>query len=133
MPTFESFFISWFFIFIGYNILFAIKIHNFKFIQRKSNGTNMKITEFDDYLLVEGLEDFNVKHTVECGQLFRYKVRDFGYTVYSLDQKADIYCQNDTVKIFTNNKKKHLYKSRCFLFINLYISKFFLVCFLLFL
>ena len=65
----------------------------------------MKITEFDDYLLVEGLEDFNVKHTVECGQLFRYKVRDFGYTVYSLDQKADIYCQNDTVKIFTNNKK----------------------------
>lgn len=65
----------------------------------------MKITEFDEYLLVEGLEDFNVKHTLECGQVFRYKVQDFGYTVYTSDQKADIYCQNDSIKIFTNNKK----------------------------
>jgi N-glycosylase/DNA lyase len=65
----------------------------------------MKITEFDEYLLVEGLEDFNVKHTLECGQVFRYKVRDFGYTVYTSDQKADIYCQNNSIKIFTNNKK----------------------------
>ena len=65
----------------------------------------MKITEFDKYLLVEGLEDFNVKHTLECGQVFRYKVQDFGYTVYTLDQKADIYCQNGSIKIFTNNKK----------------------------
>ena len=65
----------------------------------------MKITEFDKYLLIEGLEDFNVKHTLECGQVFRYKVQDFGYTVYTLDQKADIYCQKDSIKIFTNNKK----------------------------
>ena len=65
----------------------------------------MKITEFEDYILVEGTEDFDVKQTLECGQVFRYKVRDFGYTVYSADQKADIYCQNNTIKIFTNNKK----------------------------
>ena len=65
----------------------------------------MKITEFDNYLLVEESDDFNVKHTLECGQVFRYKVQDFGYTVYASDQKADIYCQNDSIKIFTNNKK----------------------------
>lgn len=69
------------------------------------NGIDMKITEFDEYLLVEGLEDFDVKHTLECGQVFRYKVRDFGYTVYTSNQKADVYCHNNSVKIFTNNKK----------------------------
>lgn len=65
----------------------------------------MEYKEFDDYILVEISPDFDVKQTLECGQVFRYKVRDFGYTVYSLDQKADIYCQEDNIKIFTNNKK----------------------------
>ena len=64
----------------------------------------MEYEEFDDYILVKGNSDFDVKQTMECGQVFRYKVQDFGYTVYSLDQKADIYCQED-IKIFTNNKK----------------------------
>ncbi|MBQ7351902.1 MAG: DNA glycosylase [Clostridia bacterium] len=65
----------------------------------------MKYEEFDDYILVTDCSDFDIKQTLECGQVFRYKVRDFGYTIYSLDQKADIYCQNDTIKIFTNNTK----------------------------
>ena len=65
----------------------------------------MEIVEFEDYIEVKRSPDFDIKQTLECGQVFRYKVQDFGYTVYSLDQKADIYCQNDGVKIFTNNKK----------------------------
>ena len=65
----------------------------------------MKVEEFDEYLLVTGLEDFDIRQTLDCGQVFRYKVTDFGYTVYSSDQKADIYCQNDALKIFTDNKK----------------------------
>ena len=65
----------------------------------------MKIVEFDDYIEVRESSDFDVRQTLECGQVFRFKVRDFGYTVYSLDQKADIYCQEDSIKIFTNNKK----------------------------
>ena len=65
----------------------------------------MKIQEFDDYILVEDLSSFDVKQTLECGQTFRFKVRDFGYTVYSLEHKADIYCQNDSIKIFTKDKK----------------------------
>lgn len=65
----------------------------------------MEIQEFDDYIFIPKTPDFNVKETLECGQVFRYKVQDFGYTVYSSDQKADIYCQESGTKIFTNNKK----------------------------
>ena len=64
----------------------------------------MEIKEFDDYIEIINPKDFDVKQTLECGQVFRYKVRDFGYTIYSLDHKADIYCQ-ETIKIFTKDKK----------------------------
>jgi N-glycosylase/DNA lyase len=64
----------------------------------------MEIEEFDDYIEVIESDSFDIKQTLECGQVFRYKVRDFGYTVYSLNHKADIYCQN-TIKIFTKDKK----------------------------
>ena len=64
----------------------------------------MKFIEYDDYIEIVDAESFDVKQTLECGQVFRYKVRDFGYTVYSLEHKADIYCQN-TIKIFTKDKK----------------------------
>ena len=62
----------------------------------------MTIKEFDDYILVEGLEDFDVKQTLECGQVFRFKYRDFGYTVYSLCHKADVYVQKDTIIVCDN-------------------------------
>jgi len=65
----------------------------------------MKYIEFDDYIEVTELDDFDIKQTLECGQVFRFKVQDFGYTVYSLNHKADIYCQNNTIKIFTKDKK----------------------------
>ena len=65
----------------------------------------MKYIEFDDYIEVFKSDDFDIKQTLECGQVFRYKVQEFGYTVYSLKHKADIYCQNDVVKIFTKDKK----------------------------
>lgn len=65
----------------------------------------MEFQEFDDYIFVPKSCDFDIKSTLECGQVFRYKVRDFGYTVYSLEHKADIYCQNDGTKIFTKDKK----------------------------
>lgn len=61
--------------------------------------------EFEDYIEIKDTSDFDVKQTLECGQVFRYKVQDFGYTVYSLNHKADIYCQNDGIKIFTKDKK----------------------------
>ncbi len=65
----------------------------------------MDYLEFDDYIELVNCDSFDIKQTLECGQVFRYKVRDFGYTVYSSDQKADIYCQNGHTKIFTKDKK----------------------------
>lgn len=65
----------------------------------------MEYLEFDDYIYVPACDDFDIKETLECGQVFRYKVRDFGYTVYTLSHKADIYCQNDGTKIFCKDKK----------------------------
>lgn len=64
----------------------------------------MRIVEYDEYFEVLDADSFDVKETLECGQVFRFKVRDFGYTIYSSDHKADIYCQNNT-KIFTKDKK----------------------------
>ena len=64
----------------------------------------MEIKEYDDYFEVLDIDSFDVKETLECGQVFRYKVQDFGYTVYSSNHKADIYCQN-TIKIFTKDIK----------------------------
>lgn len=65
----------------------------------------MKIEEFDYYFLVTDISDFDVGQTLECGQVFRYKKTDFGYQVYSLSHKADIYCQENTLKIVTKDKK----------------------------
>ena len=67
--------------------------------------TRMNIQEFDDYIFVKSSPDFDIKQTLECGQVFRFKVRDFGYTVYASSQKADIYCQKNGTKIVTKNKK----------------------------
>lgn len=64
----------------------------------------MKFVEHDDYIEVLDMSSLDMKQTLECGQVFRFKVRDFGYTLYSLEHKADIYCQN-TIKIFTKDKK----------------------------
>ncbi len=65
----------------------------------------MKYREFDEGIEIYDTTDFDVKQTLECGQVFRYKVRDFGYTVYTLNQKADIYCQKGGIKIFCKDKK----------------------------
>ena len=65
----------------------------------------MKIEEFDEYILITDPEDFSVEETLECGQVFRYKKTDFGYVIYSLSHKADIYCQENTIKIITKDKK----------------------------
>ncbi len=64
---------------------------------------NYKITSFGIEILDHS--EFNIKHILECGQVFRYKPTDFGYTVYSKEHKADIYCQKDCTKIFCKNKK----------------------------
>ena len=64
----------------------------------------MKYEILDDGLFIPSSPDFDIKHTLECGQVFRFIPRDFGYTIYTLGQKADIYCQKDGTKIICKNK-----------------------------
>lgn len=65
----------------------------------------MEYKIFSDRIEINNISEFNAKHILECGQVFRYKVTDFGYTVLSLDQKADIYCHKGGIKIFCKNPK----------------------------
>ena len=58
----------------------------------------------NDGIFVFNTPDFDIKHILECGQVFRFKKVDFGYKLYSKDHKADIYCQKDGTKIICKNK-----------------------------
>jgi len=60
---------------------------------------------FDDYIEVIDGDDFNIKHILECGQVFRFKPTEFGYKLYAGEHKADIICQKGTTKIFCKYPK----------------------------
>ena len=64
----------------------------------------MKYEILSDGLFIPSSPDFDIKHTLECGQVFRFKPTLFGYTLYSMEHKADIYCQKDGTKIICKNK-----------------------------
>jgi len=57
-----------------------------------------------DGLFIPNSPDFDIKHTLECGQVFRFKPMDFGYRLYTMGHKADVYCQKDGTKILCKNK-----------------------------
>ena len=60
---------------------------------------------YDDYIEVIDGDDFNIKHILECGQVFRFKPTEFGYKLYAGEHKADIICQKGTTKIFCKYPK----------------------------
>ena len=64
-----------------------------------------KYTIYKDYLEIENDDDFDIKHTLECGQVFRFKPTEFGYKLYAGVHKADIICQKHTTKIFCKSPK----------------------------
>lgn len=53
-------------------------------------------------ILIIGKTDFNPKHILECGQIFRYYYKDGVYTVYSKDKRAQIYETSVGYTIKTN-------------------------------
>lgn len=53
---------------------------------------------------VENKEEFNPKHILECGQIFRFEINSKGnYVVYSLDKMAEIEECGDGYNIFTKD------------------------------
>lgn len=59
--------------------------------------------EHPDHIEILDLSQFNIKHILECGQIFRYKNTDNGYKIYVLEQEVEVFCQKGTVKIFSKN------------------------------
>ena len=55
-------------------------------------------------IIVRDLNNFNITHILECGQVFRFKKLDDGsYISYSLDKKAIITLCDNRVEIETND------------------------------
>lgn len=60
------------------------------------------VTKKDDRIILTNFPNFSAQDILECGQVFRYsKNSDGSYTVYSLDKRADVFENGETVEIAT--------------------------------
>ncbi len=63
---------------------------------------NYKLSK--DKIIVTNLEDFNIEHILECGQVFTYNKNDKNdYDVYSKDQYAHVIFKDNSYIIETSN------------------------------
>jgi len=63
----------------------------------------MEYKVYKNKIVMQNSSEFDIKHILECGQVFRYKVVESGYEVYALEHKARVYCQKDTTTIFCDD------------------------------
>ena len=64
----------------------------------------MNTVKLQNKIVIENPENFKAKDTLECGQFFRYFLRDDGsYLVYSTDKKAEIFEYGDKTEIVTSD------------------------------
>ena len=57
----------------------------------------------DNSIDIINFDDFDIKHILECGQIFRFKKVDSGYIIYAKDVQIEVCCQKDRVKILSKN------------------------------
>lgn len=62
---------------------------------------NYKITK--NSIIIENSQEFSIKHTLDCGQIFCYEQNQNSYIVYSASEKAVLKEQNGNIIIETNN------------------------------
>ena len=65
----------------------------------------MKYNVEKNQIVVYDMQDFNVKQTLDCGQIFRYQIEGNKATVFSKDKKAVIETLNDKIIIITEDTK----------------------------
>ena len=64
----------------------------------------MNTVKLQNKIVIENPENFKAKDTLECGQFFRYFLREDGsYLVYSTDKKAEIFEYGDKTEIVTSD------------------------------
>lgn len=59
--------------------------------------------------IIVSTKDFNVNQTLECGQLFRYKILDSHAVVYTGNKKAILYNKSSSEIVIENEDKEYFY------------------------
>lgn len=68
---------------------------------------NYKIIEKDDYIEIEGLENFNITHIFECGQAFRWdKTEENSYIIVADSKVIELIEKNNGNIIIKNTTKE---------------------------
>ncbi|MDR2634728.1 MAG: DNA-3-methyladenine glycosylase 2 family protein [Clostridiales bacterium] len=68
----------------------------------------MEVKSENGVITVEFPDTFDIKQTLECGQLFRYRLTDSGATVFSRDKRAEMTAEDGKIKIFTEDERYFL-------------------------
>lgn len=63
----------------------------------------MKYEKKQNEIFIYDLNDFNIKQILECGQIFRYQIKEDKAYVFSKDKKAEILTYQNLVVIKTND------------------------------
>ncbi|MBR1987574.1 MAG: DNA-3-methyladenine glycosylase 2 family protein [Clostridia bacterium] len=63
----------------------------------------MKIKKLNKKIIVYDLKDFNIKQTLECGQIFRFNIEGNNAIVYSQDKMAKLTTYEDRIEIETKD------------------------------
>lgn len=61
---------------------------------------------FDDYITIEGVKNFKLKQTFECGQCFRFeKISDTNYITVAFERVIEVKEDGDNIIIYNSNEK----------------------------
>lgn len=63
----------------------------------------MEILKKSDRIIIVNPVDFDIKHILECGQVFRFKDLGDRYVVFSKSFKAEVFTYDDRVEIITSD------------------------------
>ncbi|MBE6063411.1 MAG: DNA-3-methyladenine glycosylase 2 family protein [Clostridium butyricum] len=65
---------------------------------------NIKINE--DNIIIEGVKNFKLKQTFECGQCFRfYKISDINYIIVAFERVIEVKEDEDNIIIYNSNEQ----------------------------
>ncbi|WP_294375930.1 DNA-3-methyladenine glycosylase [uncultured Clostridium sp.] len=65
-----------------------------------------RITVYDEYIVIEGVKNFKLKQTFECGQCFRFeKISDNNYIIVAFERVIELKEDGNNIKIYNSNEE----------------------------
>ena len=65
-----------------------------------------RITAYDEYIVIEGVKNFKLKQTFECGQCFRFeKISDNNYIIVAFERVIELKEDGNNIKIYNSNEE----------------------------